>query len=183
MIKLYFIHYLFFAFSFLAGCASERKQDFEDAKIITAQNSSEVFLVKDMKAVIGEGAFWNYQTQELWWIDINGKKMYIYDPSTKEQEEIHLEQRIGTVVPTTRSGEALIALEDGVYFLDLETKKQTLLAPHKEVVNNLRLNDGKCDPAGRLWVGSMELNAKPNVAALYRIESSGEITQIGRAHV
>ncbi len=37
----------------------------------------------EIKALLGEGAFWNYKTQELYWVDIEGKKLNIYNPINK----------------------------------------------------------------------------------------------------
>jgi len=64
--------------------------------------------------------------------------------------------RIGTVVPLNEE-EVLSALEDGVYKTNLNTGASTLFVDMKEALVDSRLNDGKCDPSGRFWVGSMHL--------------------------
>ena len=123
-------------------------------------------------AQLGEGSIWNWQTQRLWWIDIEGKKLNIYDPVTKENQVIDVGQRIGTVVPAKKGG-AVIALQDGIYLLDLKTRKQSLICSPEKDLDNMRFNDGKCDPAGRFWVGSMSLNFVKGAASLYRITEGG----------
>ena len=119
--------------------------------------------------MLGEGAFWNHETGEFLWVDIEGMKVFIYNPETKKQEEIPVKQRVGTVVPA-KNGNMIIALQNGVFELDLTTKQKILISNPEEHLTNIRFNDGKCDPAGRLWVGSMELSQKKNAASLYRID-------------
>jgi len=124
-------------------------------------------------ARLGEGSIWNWETQRLWWIDIEGKKLNIYDPVTKENKVIEVGQPIGTVVPAKKGG-AVIALQDGIYLFDLNTNKKTMICSPEKEIDNMRFNDGKCDPAGRFWVGSLNLSFKTGAASLYRVAEGGE---------
>ncbi len=105
-------------------------------------------------SLLGEGAFWDFKNQKLYWVDIEGKKLHIYNPDSKMNQILSTPTRIGTVVPIDNK-EAIIALEDGVYKIDTYTSDIELLSDveSKQVEN--RFNDGKCDPAGRFWVGTM----------------------------
>lgn len=129
-------------------------------------------------ADLGEGAIWDHKEQKFHWIDIEGGKIFTFDPLNDHIRTIPIGQRIGTVVPSTKEGYLIVALQNGIYSLDLESEALDLItdAPFDSAV--VRFNDGKCDPAGRLWVGSMALDAAPNAAALYRLERSGSITQV-----
>jgi sugar lactone lactonase YvrE len=90
---------------------------------------------------------------------------------------IDVGQRVGTVVPSSKDGVVLVALQNGIHSLNLETEELQLIekAPFDPTV--LRFNDGKCDPAGRFWVGSMALNQEPYAAALYSFGGDSTITQ------
>ena len=123
-----------------------------------------------VEANLGEGAIWNYKTQELYWIDIEGRKLNIYNPKSKINKVLNTESRIGTVVPFTED-EALIALENGVHKIDIQTGKSNLFTDMKSELLGSRLNDGKCDPSGRFWVGSMHLEQETGKANLYTITS------------
>ena len=127
----------------------------------------------EIASELGEGAFWNYKTQEFYWIDIEGKKFHIYNPKTKTNKSYTMPSRIGTVVPYTNK-EAVVALQNGVYKINLETEKLTLLSDVESEIKDNRFNDGKCDPLGNLWVGSMHLDQKQYAANLYKISETGE---------
>jgi len=65
----------------------------------TLKNQGKVELIIDSKSDLGEGAIWNDKTNELYWVDITGKILNIYNPSTGNNKELFTGQMIGTVVP------------------------------------------------------------------------------------
>ncbi|TAH22203.1 MAG: SMP-30/gluconolactonase/LRE family protein [Cytophagales bacterium] len=134
-------------------------------------------LLLDSKASLGEGALWNKKTQELYWIDIENGILHIYNPANQQDRVIKLGQKVGTVVPD-ESGNALVALEDGIYQIDLKTEKKRLLAkrPANEAADN-RFNDGKCDPAGRFWVGTMSMKGVEKAGNFYVFDGNGKLTK------
>jgi sugar lactone lactonase YvrE len=118
---------------------------------------------------LGEGSIWNHITQELYWLDIEGGILHIFKPDESDHQSFSLGQRIGTVVPSD-TGKVILALQDGLYEFDPLTQQKRLLHAAEHDPAAMRFNDGKCDPAGRLWVGTMHLNILPEVASLYRFE-------------
>jgi sugar lactone lactonase YvrE len=134
-------------------------------------------LEMEISASLGEGAIWNYKTNTFWWVDIEGRKLNIYDPETKVNKEIDVSERIGTVVPA-KTGGAVIALENGIFHLDLETEEMEMICNPLEELDTIRFNDGKCDPAGRLWVGSMSLKFEKGAASLYTIRPDGSFREV-----
>ncbi len=126
---------------------------------------------------LGEGAFWNYKTQKLWWVDIEEGNLHILDPETEDHQSYHVGARVGTVVPD-REGNAVVALETGVFILDLDTEEMTPLSHPEDSLDNMRYNDGKVCPGGSLWVGSMHLKQTSGEASLYRIDPDGKATRV-----
>ncbi|MEL6676467.1 MAG: SMP-30/gluconolactonase/LRE family protein [Bacteroidota bacterium] len=126
---------------------------------------------------LGEGALWHPLRQELWWVDIEGKKLYGFQPASQTTWQKTLPSRIGTVVPQGED-QAIVALEDGVYRLGLSTDKLEKIAEVEAEAPRLRLNDGKCDPLGNLWVGSLQMEDIQPVAALYRVNEAGEVKKM-----
>ncbi len=135
-----------------------------------AQKIYQASLFIDAKAGIGETALWHPSEKKLYWIDVDKKLLNVIDPTTKLENHYPLGKMVGTVVPIDTGG-VLVALKDGVYVFNMKTNNfRLLVSPEKELPDNW-LNDGKCDPSGRFWVGSM---GPHNKASLYRINAEGE---------
>ena len=146
---------------FMLGCANRNKKNV-------------AVLAYEIDAKLGEGAIWNHSTNELFWIDIEGKSLHIYNPKTNKNRSLKTPSRIGTVVPINDK-EALIALENGVSKINLKTGVINSFVDMENNLINSRLNDGKCDPSGRLWVGSMHLEQENGKANLYKIVTLGNL--------
>lgn len=140
----------------------------------TIKKLNDVKLVIDSKSDLGEGAIWNYKTGELMWINITGKILNIYNPAFENNRELFTGQMIGTVVPT-ESGDVLVALQNGIYQLDTRTGTKKLLINPEENLPDNRFNDGKCDPAGRFWAGTMSTVDEKEAGALYRLDADTSI--------
>lgn len=99
-------------------------------------------------------------------MNILDKKVNIYDPRSHKNREIQLDQMVGTVVPR-RAGGLVVALEKGFHFLDLETEELTPIDDPESHLPENRFNDGKCDPFGRFWAGTMSLSEEKGQGSLY----------------
>ena len=128
----------------------------------------------ETQAQLGEGAFWNHQTQELFWVDIEGKKLHIYNPKSKLNKTLEMPSRIGTVVPKDYNN-AVVALEHGINLVNTEHGEITLLSDTESDKPYNRFNDGKCDPKGRFWIGSMSFDTKTKSGALYMLSPNGSV--------
>ncbi len=138
----------------------------------------EATLVLDTKSTLGEGALWHPEEQKLYWVDIEQFQLNIYDPVTGENKVVNTGQHIGTVVPIENENKVLVALKDGIYTLDPESGALYLVvSPEKGKANN-RFNDGKCDPGGRFWAGTMAFDGSRGAGSLYRINHDGSARKI-----
>ncbi len=135
----------------------------------STQKTNDVELVIDSKSELGEGAIWNAETGKLLWINIEAQILNIYNPKTDFNQEMLTGQKIGTVVPA-QSGIVLVALQNGIYKYDPKTGTKKIIVDPEEDLPDNRFNDGKCDPAGRLWAGTMSTKNEKNVGALYRLD-------------
>ena len=141
------------------------------------QVRDQVKVTFEIKSKLGEGAFWDHHHQRLYWVDIEGKKVFIYDPETQKNKAFDMPSRVGTVVPKNKD-EAVIALEDGIYILNTSSGNITLLSDVEAEMTYNRFNDGKCDPNGNLWVGSMHLDQSAPKANLYKVAANGQATKM-----
>ena len=127
-------------------------------------------LLVDAHALVGEGPLWDEEQQVLYWVDILSSALYIYDPATGENRSFDVGQHVGTVV-TRASGGLMLAVRNGFASFDLETQELTLIANPETHITGNRFNDGKCDPAGRFWAGTMAYENPKDSGSLYRLDT------------
>ncbi|MBV7334684.1 SMP-30/gluconolactonase/LRE family protein [Chloroflexi bacterium TSY] len=137
-------------------------------------------LVIDAKAILGEGPIWDARRQLLYWVNIFGDEVHLYDPTTGQDRAINIGQHVGTVVPRAdRDGthELMLALHHGFASLNVETEEVTMLHDPEPDTPDTRFNDGKCDPAGRFWAGTMSLGESDPVGSLYVMDTDLSVHQ------
>jgi sugar lactone lactonase YvrE len=162
----------------LFNCAESTKNETSEIELLELnEKNSTASLEFKVRALLGEGAFWNHKSQEFYWVDILGKTVNVYNPKNKSNRAFPLPFRVGTVVPQTDST-AVVALDNGIYVLNLYNNLLTKLSDVEEDIPNNRFNDGKCDPNGNLWVGSMRLDETIPAAALYKVAPDGSTTKM-----
>jgi len=135
----------------------------------------ETQLAVNANAELGEGPIWDPDKQCLYWIDILAHKLHIHEPETQQNRIVDVGQPIGTVVPRA-SGGVIVALRDGSAHLDLISHDLTFLSEIEKKIDDNRFNDGKCDPAGRFWAGTMNFDSKTTSGALYCMDTDLTVT-------
>jgi sugar lactone lactonase YvrE len=116
--------------------------------------------------VLGEGPCWH--ADALIWVDILSREVHV---STPEDDRVYRTPSYpGAAVP--RAGGGMLLAMDGFAALDLESGRITEAAG-LPLEPGVRMNDGKTDPAGRFWAGSMHLDETPDRGALYRLDGPG----------
>ncbi|CAK8697077.1 regucalcin-like [Clavelina lepadiformis] len=123
--------------------------------------SPKVQLVHKTECGIGEGPHWDDLTNTLLYVDIPASLVYRWDPVTSQLKSCVVKDRsVGAVVPRKKGG-LVVAAGHRFAFLDETTgEMETIQECNKEFPHS-RFNDGKCDPAGRFWAGTMGLEQKP----------------------
>lgn len=138
---------------------------------------TEVELVIDAKARLAEGPSWDAEEKRLYWVDIEGFKLHIYEPDSGRDTVHEMGQHIGAVVPYDRHL-VMVALKNGFHLYDLAAGKLTLLLNPESHRDDNRFNDGKCDANGRFWAGTMSLTDKKNQGALYCLLNDGHVRTV-----
>lgn len=127
-------------------------------------------LVLDARVLLGEGPWWNARTGQLYWVDIEGCAVHVFDPATGQDRKIDVGQMVGCVVGR-KSGGVVLALQHGFYHLDLETEKLTPLVDPESHLPDNRFNDGKCDSRGRFWAGTTRVKHDEPEGFLYMLDA------------
>ena len=125
------------------------------------------------KAILGEGPSWNARSNQLYWVDIKGHQLHVYDPLSQTTKTYDMGQFTAAVVPREKGG-VVLALHHGFYAMDLDTGELTLIQ-QVETDPKIRFNDGKCDPAGRFWAGTMSVDKQRGKGKLYCMDVDGSV--------
>ncbi|MEO6633503.1 MAG: SMP-30/gluconolactonase/LRE family protein, partial [Mucilaginibacter sp.] len=125
---------------------------------------------------LGEGPIWDAKTNTLFWVDILAGDIHEFNPKTNSHKTIHTHQMIGAVTLCTNC-DLLAALKTGLAKIDRQTHEISIIAHPEPGLPANRFNDGKCDPAGRFWIGTMAVDETPNAGSLYMLDSNHHITK------
>ena len=132
-------------------------------------------LVQDARAEIGEGPIWDDRTSRLHWVDIRVGMLHRFSPSDGSDLILNVGQPVGSI-GLGADGGLVFALRDGFGLAPAPTLRiERIIEVEKELATN-RMNDGRCDPAGYFWAGTMSssLQHEPGVGSLYRLGLVGD---------
>ena len=134
-------------------------------------------LLLDTRSPLGEGPLWDANRKVLWWVDILECLVQCYDPADGSNHTWNIGQMPGTLV-LAQDGRLVLAAEKGFLYFDPETgATETIIDPEPDRPEH-RFNDGKCDPAGRLWAGTMPICEEGNSGAIYCLHPDGHAEQM-----
>lgn len=118
---------------------------------------------------LGESPFWHPHERLLYWVDVAARQIRRADPAIGRVQSWAVPTEPGCIAPV-RGGGLVVALRDGVY------RASSWGGPLIPVVylnhdsKTIRLNDGKADPVGRFWVGTIYEPRDARKAELYSID-------------
>jgi sugar lactone lactonase YvrE len=136
-----------------------------------------VDVVLDVHASVGEGPVWDNRTNTLVWVDIMNNAVHVFDPASGQDRAVDVGQPVGAAGLRERGG-LVLALRDGFAVLDPDLGDLHWVAKVEETVPTNRMNDGKCDAAGRFWAGTMAFAVTPGAASLYRLDPDYRVTRV-----
>jgi sugar lactone lactonase YvrE len=124
------------------------------------------------RSLWGEGPIW--WNNSLYYVDIEGKAIIRLNPDSEAETVWEFSERIGCIAPCN-NGQLLYAGDNGISIFDPQTNKSSsIIDPESHLPDN-RFNDGKCDPYGRFWGGTISLKKIQGSAALYCLDSQQNI--------
>lgn len=131
-------------------------------------DETKVICVADVHAVLGEGPVWVQRESALYWVDIEGRKVFRLGEQGKV-EQWDTPFRVGSLAP--RAGGGFIAgTDEGLAEVDLAAGRFSIVHHPEAHLPDNRFNDGKVDRAGRFWAGTMDDKQQHATGTLYRIE-------------
>ncbi len=137
-----------------------------------------VTIALDARADLGEGPRWHGGEHLLYWVDINRNEVHRFDPASGRDDARRFDQPVGCFA-FREAGGLVLAMKEGLALID---NWESVPAPFGKQIfadkPDLRFNDGRTDPIGRFWVGSVNTAKSAQDAALYRVDPDGRISLI-----
>ena len=128
--------------------------------------------------VLGETPLWCDQTDSLLWIDIDRATLHRLHLASGRRDRFEFAARsLGALALRRDAGSVVVALEATLYTFDLGSGRLTRLAEIEPATMNTRLNDGRCDANGTLWIGTMDNGLAAPIGSFYRVDAHGMVTR------
>jgi sugar lactone lactonase YvrE len=125
---------------------------------------------------LGESPLWHPDEQVLYWCDIPGCRLNRWNPTSATHARWDLACEPGCCAPLLGGG-LLLAMRDGLWHFDPSSGERERIAEPPYDPAEQRFNDGKADPQGRFWVGTIHEPKDRPAAALYRLDH-GELVRM-----
>jgi len=127
------------------------------------------------QSLLAEGPVWDSKESRIFWVDILNGQLQCHYPHTGQYLTWSVGQFLGSVALTT-SNKLIGAVKSGFVMIDPGNGSIQAIAQAEQHFPDNRFNDGKCDPAGRFWAGTMSISGSPGAGSLYALEKDYTIT-------
>jgi sugar lactone lactonase YvrE len=133
-----------------------------------------VELVQDARARLAESPLWDQASERLLWVDIPVGQVHRFNPADGSDLILDVGQPVGSLCLGIDGG-LVLAMRDGFGLVGSASDRVDGLVSVERQRTDNRMNDGRCDPAGRFWAGTMaqEWEHAPRAGALYRLDGRG----------
>lgn len=131
--------------------------------------------IAPMGDICGEAATWSADENRIYWVDINRFLLHRLDLATNAVTSHFFDQPVVALSLTTSPGRLLVAQASGLLLLTVATDAREVLDAALPDWPEARMNDGRADPSGDFWVGTMSNNVGPNGEGLDVVEGKGRL--------
>jgi sugar lactone lactonase YvrE len=132
--------------------------------------------VVEHRCLLGEGPVWDERTATICWVDILNGEIHEYSPAAQTRKVIPVHAMVGSFAICT-NGDFIAALQNGFAFIGRESGEIKMIADPELRLPGNRFNDGKCDPAGRFFAGTMSLSEEQGAGSLYMVDKDLRVTK------
>ena len=140
--------------------------------------TSEPKVIWNSKAILGEGTLWVPSHNSIYFVDIKKKKILTLNIKTNKKRIIKVDKEIGFLAHIKKDI-FILGLQSELRIINLKNKETIRSIPIEEDKPLNRINDGKIDPKGRLWFGTMD-NLERNIknGSLYCLDKKLNIHKV-----
>lgn len=127
--------------------------------------------------ILGETPLWCDRSRKLWWIDVDGRLHQSFDPATGAHHVASRDCQFLGSQALTADNSHLLARDLRLTHGSCEDVSPGQLCEVEHGLDN-RLNDGRVDARGRLWIGTMDNQLHRPNGSLYRVAGDGQVARI-----
>jgi len=130
--------------------------------------------ISEVISDLGEGPIWSADTNSVTWTDITQNTFHTADIDTGRTMSFGVPSMVGAIAHS-KDGGYIAATQKGFARIGVDGKYSPL---HSFLPDDMRMNDGKVDPSGRFWAGSMALSFEKGRGSLYVLEKDNSYRSI-----
>ena len=136
-----------------------------------------------LKCKLGEGTLWVKEHSSIYFVDIKKKKIFILNIKNNKKKILKVNKEIGFLAHI-KGNIFILGLQGELRIQNLKTKKIIKSIYIEPEIKLNRINDGKTDPAGNLWFGTMDnLERKIEKGSLYKLDKNLLISKIDKKYM
>lgn len=138
---------------------------------------------RDQRDLLGEGPLWSSRDNALYWVDILAPALHRLSLTDGSSSSWRMPELVGWVIERANHPGFIAGFQSGFAELTLDPLRiQPIADPEPHLPDN-RLNDAKADLSGRIWAGSMSVNADVPSGGLYRLDANRSVTAMDSGYV
>ena len=133
-----------------------------------------------LRCTLGEGTLWVSEHNSIYFVDIKKKKICSFNIKNKKKKIFKVNKEIGFIAH----------IKDYIFILGLQGELRIQNLKSKKILKSIkiepnlklnRINDGKTDPAGNLWFGTMDnLERKIEKGSLYKLDKNLKLIKVDK---
>jgi D-xylonolactonase len=145
--------------------------------------TSEPKVIWNSKCLLGEGTLWVKEHNTIYFVDIKKKKIFILNIKSQKKKIIKVNKEIGFLAHIKKNI-FILGLKGELRIQNLKTNKKIKSIFIEEDLKLNRINDGKTDPLGNLWFGTMDnLERNLNNGSLYKLDKNLLLTKVDKNYM
>jgi len=145
---------------------------------MTKLKTSKPKVIWNMKCELGEGTLWVKEHNSIYFVDIKKKRIHILNVKNKKKKIVRVNKEIGFLAHI-KENTFILGLQGELRIVNLKTKKTIKSIVIEKNIQLNRINDGKTDPSGKLWFGTMD-NLERNIekGSLYCLDKNLKLKKV-----
>lgn len=152
--------------------ATAARRDEHQERAWSEPHTADVQVLGEGRTNVGECPLYDERSHRLYWIDVRDTPaIHALDLASGSQRDWPLREDIGAIA-LTRARRLLAALRSGFAYFDPDSGAFAPIVDPEAHLPHTRMNDGRCDPSGRFWCGSMNPESGRAEGSLYVLDES-----------